>query len=45
MHFQQNKPKRNVLFGSKVIVKVYPGVGNGNPLQYSCLEKYMKRGA
>ena len=23
----------------------YPGVGNGNPLQYSCLENYMDRGA
>ena len=22
-----------------------PGVGNGNPLQYSCLENYMDRGA
>ena len=22
-----------------------PGVGNGNPLQYSCLEKSMDRGA
>ena len=23
----------------------YPGEGNGNPLQYSCLEKSMDRGA
>ena len=23
----------------------YPGVGNGNPLQYSCLEDSMDRGA
>ena len=23
----------------------YPGVGNGNPLQYSCLENAMDRGA
>ena len=23
----------------------YPGVGNGNPLQYSCLENYMDRRA
>ena len=22
-----------------------PGGGNGNPLQYSCLENFMKRGA
>ena len=22
-----------------------PGVGNGNPLQYSCLENFMDRGA
>ena len=22
-----------------------PGVGNGNPLQYPCLEKFMHRGA
>ena len=22
-----------------------PGEGNGNPLQYSCLENYMDRGA
>ena len=22
-----------------------PGVGNGNPLQYSCLENFMNRGA
>ena len=24
---------------------IFPGVGNGNPLQYSCLEKSMDRGA
>ena len=23
----------------------YPGVGNGNPIQYSCLENSMDRGA
>ena len=23
----------------------YPGLGNGNPLQYSCLENFMDRGA
>ena len=23
----------------------FPGVGNGNPLQYSCLENSMSRGA
>ena len=23
----------------------YPGKGNGNPLQYSCLENFMDRGA
>ena len=23
----------------------FPGVGNGNPLQYSCLENFMDRGA
>ena len=23
----------------------FPGVGNGNPLQYSCLETFMDRGA
>ena len=23
----------------------YPGIGNGNPLQYSCLENSMNRGA
>ena len=23
----------------------YPGEGNGNPLQYSCLENHMDRGA
>ena len=23
----------------------YPGLGNGNPLQYSCLENPMDRGA
>ena len=23
----------------------FPGVGNGNPLQYSCLENYTDRGA
>ena len=22
----------------------YPGMGNGNPLQYSCLENFMHRG-
>ena len=25
--------------------KIFPGVGNGNPLQYSCLEKPVDRGA
>ena len=24
---------------------IYPGVGNGNPFQYSCLENLMDRGA
>ena len=24
---------------------LFPGVGNGNPLQYPCLEKFMHRGA
>ena len=24
---------------------IYPGVGNGNPLQYSCLENPIDRGA
>ena len=24
---------------------IYPGVGNGNPLQYSCLERSMNRRA
>ena len=23
----------------------FPGVGNGNPFQYSCLESFMDRGA
>ena len=23
----------------------FPGVGNGNPFQYSCMENYMDRGA
>ena len=23
----------------------FPGVGNGNPLQYSCLENFINRGA
>ena len=23
----------------------FPGAGNGNPLQYSCLENFMDRGA
>ena len=23
----------------------FPGVGNGNPLQYSCLKNFMDRGA
>ena len=24
---------------------IFPGVGNGNPLQYSCLTNFMDRGA
>ena len=24
---------------------IFPGVGNGNPLQYSCLENFMHSGA
>ena len=31
--------------GSILKVGRSPGVGNGNPLQYSCLENSMKRGA
>ena len=26
-------------------IHVYAGVGNGNPIQYSCLENLMDRGA
>ena len=26
-------------------LRKYPGEGNGNPLQYSCLENTMERGA
>ena len=31
--------------GSILGLKRSPGVGNGNPLQYSCLENSMDRGA
>ena len=31
--------------GSVSEVRRSPGVGNGNPLQYSCLENYIDRGA
>ena len=31
--------------GSILGLERFPGEGNGNPLQYSCLEKPMDRGA
>ena len=31
--------------GSTCDSRRYPGGGNGNPLQYSCLENFMDRGA
>ena len=31
--------------GIKVSIGIYLGEGNGNPLQYSCLENPMDRGA
>ena len=31
--------------GSVPVLVRYPGVGNGYPLSYSCLEKLMDRGA
>ena len=31
--------------GSVPVLRRYPGGGNGNPLQYSCLGKSMDRGA
>ena len=33
------------IFSELVQDSVIPGEGNGNPLQYSCLENYMDRGA
>ena len=34
-----------LLFHFDSSIDVFPGGGNGNPLQYSCLETYMNRGA
>ena len=31
--------------GSIPVLERFPGEGNGNPLQYSCLENPMQRGA
>ena len=41
----KNLPARQETWGSIPGSGRSPGVGNGNPLQYSCLEKPMDRGA
>ena len=34
-----------LLFMDKILTHIYGREGNGNPLQYSCLENTMDRGA
>ena len=41
----KNLPARQETPGSSPGLGRSPGEGNGNPLQYSCLEKSMDRGA
>ena len=40
---QQSNIYYNLIWGS--VLESYPGEGNGNPLQYSCLENSIDRGA
>ena len=40
----KNLPARQETWLSPWVEKI-PGEGNGNPLQYSCLENFMNRGA
>ena len=42
---QQMEPPLEGDAGSIPGSGISPGVGNGNPLQYSCLEKCMDKGA
>ena len=41
----KNLPANAVHSGSIPVLGKDPGEGNGNPLQYSCLENSMNRGA
>ena len=41
----KNPPANAGDAGSIFGLRRYPGEGNGNPLQYSCLENLMGRGA
>ena len=41
----KNSPANEGDAGSIPGLARFPGEGNGNPLQYSCLEKLMDRGA
>ena len=41
----KNLPANEGVTGSIPGLRRYPGEGNGNPLQYSCLENSMDRGA
>ena len=42
---RRKRSNRRTRRGNKVIILIIIGEGNGNPLQYSCLENPMNRGA
>ena len=42
---RRTRSNRRTRRGNKVIILIIIGEGNGNPLQYSCLENPMNRGA
>ena len=43
LHDVKTNKKKNLC--SKGTLQLVPGVGNGNFIQYSCLENYMDRGS
>jgi len=42
---RRKRSNRRTRRGNKVVILIIIGEGNGNPLQYSCLENPMDRGA
>ena len=42
---KKNNARASKIFGIPRVIQMKGGEGNGNPLQYSCLENPMDRGA